>query len=64
MLPFKRRDGKVDLRRKHPHFLVTVVYIDSQEFVRVYNHIQKAEKFAARQERSPVVKTTRVNRIR
>ena len=64
MLRFNRLDGKVDLRRKHPHFLVTVIYTDSQEFARVYRSIQKAEKFAARQQTSPVVKSTRVKRIR
>jgi hypothetical protein len=61
---FIRRDGKADLRRRHPHFRVTVVYEDSEEFGRVYNDIQKAEKFAARQERSPVVKAAHINRIR
>ncbi len=64
MLQFKRLDKNVDLRRKHPHFLVIVAYTDRGEFRRVYTDIQKAEKFAARQERSPVVKSTQVNRIR
>jgi hypothetical protein len=64
MLRFKRRDGKVDQRRRHRHFRVTVIYKDRGQFGRVYNDIQKAEKFAARQERSPVVETAHVNRIR
>ncbi len=63
MLRLKNRDGKPSMRRKHPHFLVSVVYTDNQEFSRVYTDIEKAEKFAARQEKSPVVKTARVTRI-
>lgn len=63
MLQFKRLNGKVDMRRKHPHYLVTVIYTDSEEFGRVYKNVQKAKEFAARQKRSPVVKTTRVDRV-
>ena len=49
-----------DRRRRRHHWAVTVVYQDGGEFQRVYTDEGKARKFAARQENSPVVRTTRV----
>jgi len=63
-LQIPRQDGKADLRRKHPHFLVTVAYSDGLLFERVYNNSAKAKKFAERQQRSPVVTKTSIRQIR
>lgn len=52
-----------DRRRRHEHWLVTVSYGDKRKFGRVYSDIGKAERFAARQERSPVVKSTSVVKV-
>lgn len=52
-----------DGRRKHEHWRVTLRYIDGETFGRVYTNREKAERFAARQKRSPIVKGTRVDRI-
>jgi hypothetical protein len=52
-----------DRRRKHHHWLVTVTYSDDETFGRVYIDREKAEKFAARQKKSPVVKKTRITRV-
>jgi hypothetical protein len=49
-----------DKRRKHRHWQVTVYYTDGEKFARVYVDREKAERFAARQRRSPVVRTTRI----
>ena len=59
----KQKPGKLvtkDRRRKHKHWQVTVRYRDGEEFARVYTDRKKAEAFAVRQKRSPVVKRTRV----
>lgn len=53
-------EKKVDRRRKHSHWLVTIIYADKQEFSRVYIDFDKAKKFAARQKKSPVVLRTKV----
>ena len=53
-------EKKIDRRRKHSHWLVTITYADKQEFGRVYTDLEKAKKFAARQKRSPVVFRTKV----
>jgi hypothetical protein len=58
-----RADGTRDRRRKHSHFLVTVTYADNETFGRVYTDLKKAEGFASRQKRSPVVKRARVREI-
>ena len=50
-----------DKRRKHHHFLVTVYYADGEKFGRVYTDKDKADRFADRQKRSPVVKSARVS---
>jgi len=58
----KSRLGK-DKRRKHHHWQVTVFYRDGEKFARVYIDRNKAEGFAKRQKRSPVVKTTRIQEV-
>ncbi len=52
-----------DKRRKHRHWLVTVHYRDGEKFGRVYIDEEKAEKFAERQKKSPVVKTAKVTEL-
>ena len=52
-----------DRRRKHHHFLVTVFYADGEKFGRVYTDKEKADRFAERQKRSPVVKSARVTQM-
>ena len=58
----KTNFGK-DKRRKHHHFLVTVYYADGEKFGRVYTDREKADRFADRQKRSPVVKSARVTMV-
>jgi hypothetical protein len=58
----KTNFGK-DKRRKHHHFLVTVYYADGEKFGRVYTDKDKADRFAERQKRSPVVKSARVTMV-
>jgi len=52
-----------DRRRKHHHYLVTVFYADGEKFGRVYTDKDKADRFAERQKRSPVVKSARVSQV-
>lgn len=52
--------NKKDRRRRHPHWLVTIIYNDRQEFSRVYLDIEKAKKFVKRQKRSPVVSDAKI----
>jgi len=49
--------------RKHHHFRVTITYGGKEEFSRIYNDREKAEKFAVRQKKSPIVKSARVEQI-
>jgi hypothetical protein len=56
--PFRK-----DKRRKHRHWRVMVFYLDGETFARVYTDRVKATKFAERQEKSPVVKTTRITQV-
>jgi hypothetical protein len=49
-----------DKRRKHRHWQVTVYYQDGEKFGRVYIDRERAERFAERQKKSPVVKATRI----
>lgn len=49
-----------DRRRKHKHWQVIVYYHDGEKFGRVYIDRERAERFAARQKKSPVVKATRI----
>jgi hypothetical protein len=57
--PFRK-----DKRRKHRHWRVMVSYLDGETFTRVYTDRVKATKFAERQKKSPVVKTTRITQVR
>lgn len=52
-----------DKRRKHHHWQVTVYYHDGEKFARVYVRREKAEGFAARQKKSPVVKLARITEV-
>ena len=52
-----------DRRRKHPHFLVTIFYNDKDQFGRVYTDETRAKKFAARQQKSPLVQKTKVEQL-
>ncbi|HVO58315.1 MAG TPA: hypothetical protein VMT51_11525 [Dongiaceae bacterium] len=52
-----------DKRRRHHHFLVTIAYSDGEKFGRVYTDREKAERFAERQRRSPVVKSVRISQV-
>jgi hypothetical protein len=54
---------KQDGQRKHSHWLVTVSYGDQEQFGRVYTDPEKAERFAARRLRSPLVKDAQVKQI-
>jgi len=53
----------VDRRRKHHHWQVTVYYRDGEKFARVYIDRERAERFAARQKKSPVVRTARIQEV-
>ncbi len=52
-----------DRRRKHLHWQATVYYTDGEKFARVYTDRDKAARFAARQKRSPMVKSARVVQV-
>ena len=52
-----------DRRRKHHHWQVTVYYADGEKFARVYIDRDRAQKFAERQKKSPVVKSTRIMEV-
>jgi hypothetical protein len=54
---------KTDNRRKHRQYQVTVIYRDGEKFARVYIDRTKADKFAERQGKSPIVKMTRVTEV-
>ena len=54
---------KRDRRRKHHHWQVTVYYGDGEKFARVYIDRDRAQKFAERQKKSPVVKSTRIMEV-
>ena len=54
---------KIDRRRKHNHWVVTLTYFDGETFERVYIDREKAANFAARQKKSPIVKKTRVRQL-
>ena len=60
----KRMTLGKDRRRKHHHWQVIVIYPDGEKFARVYTDRKKAESFAKRQKRSPLVKSARVVQIR
>lgn len=52
-----------DGRRKHRHWEVTIQYHDGKKFVRVYTNKERAERFAERQKRSPVVRTAKIREV-
>jgi hypothetical protein len=52
-----------DKRRRHHHWLVTIFYHDSERFARAYTDRKKADAFAERQWKSPVVKMARVTQV-
>ena len=52
-----------DKRRKHRHWQVTVYYRDGEKFARVYIDRERASRFAERQKKSPVVKSTRIMEV-
>jgi hypothetical protein len=52
-----------DKRRKHHHWKMTVFYRDGERFTRVYTDRRKADVFAERQRKSPVVKMARVTQV-
>ena len=52
-----------DKRRKHKHWQVTVYYHDGEKFARVYIDRERAERFAERQKKSPVVKSSRIMEV-
>jgi hypothetical protein len=54
---------KRDRRRKHKHWQVTVYYHDGEKFARVYIDRERAERFADRQKKSPVVKSARIMEV-
>jgi hypothetical protein len=43
--------------------MVTIQYADGEKFGRVYTSKEKADRFAERQRRSPVVKSVRVSQV-
>lgn len=61
----KRKRSKFgkDKRRKHRHWQVTIYYRDGEKFGRVYIDRGKAQRFADRQKRSPVVKAARITQL-
>jgi hypothetical protein len=58
-----RTNFRTDSRRKHHHWQVTVFYSDGERFARTYTNRHKADGFAERQRKSPVVKMARVTKV-
>lgn len=58
--PKKGARARQDRRRKHQHWQVTIYYRDGERFARVYIDRERALRFAERQKKSPVVKSTRI----
>ncbi|HTP43053.1 MAG TPA: hypothetical protein VMJ13_00730 [Candidatus Acidoferrum sp.] len=61
--PSKSSRMRRDRRRKHRHWQVTIYYKDGEKFARVYIDRERANRFAERQRRSPVVKSTRIMEV-
>ena len=61
MLAHSKRKG--DKRRKHHHYQAKVFYRDGETFARTYTDRRKAESFAERERKSPVVKMARVTEV-
>jgi hypothetical protein len=47
----------------HHHWLATIFYRDGDRFARTYTNHKKANAFAERQRKSPVVRLARVTRV-
>jgi hypothetical protein len=52
-----------DKRRKHRRWRVTINYGDGEKFARVYIDREKADGFAARQKKSPIVRSVRITEM-
>ncbi|HVB98462.1 MAG TPA: hypothetical protein VNJ12_03915 [Candidatus Dormibacteraeota bacterium] len=52
-----------DGRRKHRHWEVTIQYHDGKTFARVYTDRTRAERFAERQNKSPIVRSTKIREV-
>lgn len=52
-----------DGRRKHRHWEVTIQYHDGKKFARVYTDRTRAERFAERQKRSPIVRAAKIREV-
>jgi len=63
MKPRKPTSFKNDLRRTHHHWQVTLFYEDGEKFARTYTDHAKADSFAERQRKSPIVKMARVIQV-
>jgi len=61
--PKKAARAHQDRRRKHQHWQVTIYYRDGERFARVYIDRERALRFAERQKKSPVVKSTRISEV-
>ena len=53
----------LDARRKHRHWEVTILYHDGKHFSRVYIDQERAQRFAERQKKSPVVRSAKVREV-
>lgn len=51
-------------RHRHRHWKATIYYVDGEKFTRVYVDRARARRFAARQKKSPVVRSARVQEVR
>jgi hypothetical protein len=49
--------------RKHDHFRVLVTYSDNEQSAKLFTDREKADKFAARQAKSLVVKSAKVEKL-
>jgi hypothetical protein len=58
-----RRSSKPEALRKHDHFRVLVTYIDDGQSAKVFTERERADKFAARQTNSLVVKSAKVEKL-
>jgi len=64
--PVRRTSGRRmwrDRRRRHRHWEVTIIYRDGKHFARIYTDRRRAERFAMRQKRSPVVRGARIREV-
>ena len=52
-----------DGRRKHRHWEVTIHYHDGKKFARVYTDRSRAERFAERQKKSPIVRAAKIREV-